>query len=358
MHIVFFWYNKKKVFRYLFDGDKDCKDGSDENPQFNTNFACPDGYKMCNNSLQCVSEYYWCDGKSGKSFDCDDGSDEGLHCEYFECHHKYWKCADRLQCIEVKDVCERTTDPEYFHYNCNDKSDEHNQLCGCMENEWPCVDGDGCVKKQLICNGEIDCKDKSDEYEDFCIKWNCSHNYIKCKDDKRCFSVGETCDGKADCLDGTDENGCQTYSCIHGNSKCADNLQCINNTGICDGVLNCRDGSDELCTAPCLENNLIKSTIVRRCSEDIRKCFPVQQFCDGVADCPHGSDEAESGCSCSDWSMRGIELEGVSLCVYVEWLIHEPRCGQIISSSYQDIEINFLSGKHWATHKECLDFLL
>ena len=42
-------------------------------------------------------------------------------------------------------------------------------------------------------------------------------------------------------------------------------------------------------------------TIIRKCSEDITVCIPVEHYCDRVIDCPDGSDEA--GCSCEDWNM-------------------------------------------------------
>ncbi len=55
---------------------------------------------------------------------------------------------------------------------CADKSDEHNQLCGCEEHEWPCQDGDGCIPFNGVCDGAFNCHDYSDELAlvcNFCI---------------------------------------------------------------------------------------------------------------------------------------------------------------------------------------------
>ncbi len=47
---------------------------------------------------------------------------------------------------------------------CFDKSDEHNQLCGCEDYEWPCQDGDGCIPLYSVCDGTPHCHDYSDEF--------------------------------------------------------------------------------------------------------------------------------------------------------------------------------------------------
>ncbi len=297
----------------ILDGYSQCKDGSDEIPEFHIKSSCGEGEQLCNNSFQCISSLYWCDGDSESYYSsCRDGSDEGSHCALWECYQNRWKCAHNPKCIWNSQVCDG-------RYDCRDKSDEHNSLCVCHDEEWPCKDGDGCAKSKEVCDGIPNCNDKSDEYESVCILWNCSGGQNKCKDNKRCVSFSETCDGKEDCLDGSDETKCELFTCLNGTTKCADRLQCIEQNEICDGVMHCRDGSDELCMSPCTESKIIGRSIMRRCSEDISKCFPVDRYCDGVPDCPYGSDEVDSGCSCKDWDMINFKEAGHDLCIYKEW---------------------------------------
>ncbi len=51
---------------------------------------------------------------------------------------------------------------------CIDKSDEHNQLCGCEDYEWPCQDGDGCIPLYSVCDGTPHCQDYSDQFAQVC----------------------------------------------------------------------------------------------------------------------------------------------------------------------------------------------
>ncbi len=60
--------------------------------------------------------------------------------------------------------------------------------------------------------------------------------------------------------------------------------------------------------------------IVRRCTEDSNKCFPVERYCDRMADCPYGSDEGDSFCRCEDWNMYMCKVGGSKLCIYKEWM--------------------------------------
>ena len=66
---------------------------------------------------------------------------------------------------------------------------------------------------------------------------------------------------------------------------------------------------------------LEKPSIVRSCTEDRTKCFPVERFCDGMADCPLGTDEANSGCSCEELNMATYKES--SLCVFEQWINNE-----------------------------------
>ncbi len=191
-------------------------------------------------------------------------------------------CADNLQCIEAKFVCEFSSHDGSLRprkHDCYDKSDEHNKLCGCptrsdnQRADWFCMDGDGCEFIGEVCDGRADCNDESDENEIMCHSWQCPSNRI----------------------------------------KCANDMQCINISHVCDGNENCRDKSDELCYDPCLKRHLKNKSIIRKCPEDRTKCIPVEDYCDRVLDCPDGSDEA--GCSCEDWNMYNCSIGESNLCI-------------------------------------------
>ncbi len=245
-----------------------------------------------------------------------------------------WPCEDNRTCIEAGDVCNGKRE-------CPDKSDEHNQLCGCGDDEWPCKDGDGCFKENLVCDGMAHCNDKSDESPEHCLGWICPRDMRKCRDGQQCISIQTICDASTDCRDTSDEHQCSDYTCPGGATKCSDNLQCINETLICDGEIDCKDGSDELCTASCLKKPLTEKSIVRRCIGDSTTCVPVHRFCDGIADCLLGSDEGD--CSCSDWSLHSCTMKNIEFCTDKRWLDgnHLADCKWKWSNS--SIQINVIS---------------
>ncbi len=158
------------------DGESDCKDGSDEIRGNHAERNCSKGLFQCDNH-ECIFIDLVCNGDK----ECSDGSDE-VNCKEWECLPDYWKCANNLQCLHVKGVC-GTLRGESDYYHCSDDSDEHNKLCGCPEEtDWPCVNGDGCIATNKVCDGKNDCNDKSDEEESFCRAWNCSQGQWPCFD--------------------------------------------------------------------------------------------------------------------------------------------------------------------------------
>ncbi len=280
---------------------------------------------MCDDKLQCIHEEGWCDARTDGYFGCVDGSDElPSNCVEYECIATYWKCADNLQCLKAKHVCDGRgyISGIQSQYGCKDKSDEHNKLCGycTRDGEWPCQDGDGCADTEQVCDGSSHCNDGSDEYRDVCLTWNCTEEMWKCHDNRLCIPRSSVCDGEINCIDSSDETDCLTYTCLENARKCANNEECIEIKAICDGEIDCLDGSDEMCSASCLETPLEVRTIVRRCTEDSTKCFPVERYCDRMADCPHGSDEGDSFCSCDDWNMYMCKVGASKLCIYQEWI--------------------------------------
>ncbi len=262
-----------------------------------------------------------------------------------------------MQCIDTEYVCDgkgSASNNLYYIYGCEDESDEDDKLC-CV------VNGLGDITKPLICDGNYDCYDKSDEFFDVCKTWNCSEGMWKCKDFK-CIDLTEVCDGITQCNDASDEQACETWHCHKGWRKCRDGHQCIPDEAVCDGDASCMDRSDEddefcieynclpnfrkcanrwqcikdihicdseyhcldisdeLCDSNCLQGHVgAEKSIIKKCEDDPGVCIPVDQYCDGVADCPDASDEAKSDCSCEGWGLISHDNKGLMLCLYPEW---------------------------------------
>ncbi len=207
--------------------------------------------------------------------------------------------------------------------SCEDNSDENTQLCGCPdENSWPCLDGNKCVSKGFVCDGDTNCNDGSDESLSTCFNWTCVESFWGCNDGVQCIHKTSICDDNPNCNDYSDEDidFCMNYVCSVGYSKCASGYQCIEKSDICDGKNDCRDKSDELCDARCLDSSLVRTkSIIRDCHENPSVCVPVEYYCDGVAHCPDASDEAHSVCTCEDWGLKSCYDDGNRYCFNPEW---------------------------------------
>ncbi|KAL2726982.1 modular serine protease-like isoform X1 [Vespula squamosa] len=237
-----------------------------------------------------------CDG----SFHCPDSSDETSKlCQHILCPSNMYRCAYGA-CVIRTSRCDGIK-------NCVDESDEarcdfqSNETCS--DREYQCSTSRlECIPITDICNGYIDCSDKSDEDVSLCREYFCPDHTYRCSYGG-CVYQEVLCDGIKDCFDGTDEdplicgtnncNGieCPQYECRQDEFACENERQCIPITKICDGVRHCRDASDE--------NS--EMCIQRECRDDHYRCFygaciPIEFICNLRPDCYDWSDEDEVLC--------------------------------------------------------------
>lgn len=75
----------------------------------------------------------------------------------------------------------------------------------CMADEKTCQNGE-CVKSDYVCDGEYDCRDRTDE-QNCPPARSCEPNEFKCSN-SRCVQKMWLCDGDDDCGDNSDEANC------------------------------------------------------------------------------------------------------------------------------------------------------
>ncbi|XP_078324156.1 prolow-density lipoprotein receptor-related protein 1-like isoform X2 [Crassostrea virginica] len=120
----------------------------------------------------------------------------------------------------------------------------------CPVGQVPCFDRHGCVSKTALCDGQVQCTDKSDEMLCTSRKDNvahCSDDYFVCWNKEECVPRKHLCDGVQDCSDGSDEDICEPHErCkMEGLFLCGNQKQCLSQGRLCDNNTDCFDGTDE-----------------------------------------------------------------------------------------------------------------
>ncbi|XP_013194693.2 low-density lipoprotein receptor isoform X6 [Amyelois transitella] len=265
----------------LYDDDYDSYtraydfNGSESRTCTSSEFRCKTG--------RCVPMSWRCDNEK----DCSDGSDEDpLTCKVEPCGPEEFTCRSSLgkhgECVPLTWMCDDNPD-------CSDGSDEKACNETCRSDEFTCGNGK-CIQQRWVCDGDDDCGDDSDEAK--CPAKTCQpHTHFSCADG-HCISARWRCDGDIDCPDSSDEIGCgttpkTTSPCISTEFECKDRMTCVHKAWVCDGDRDCPDGGDE---APEICRGNVTCRLDQFQCKD-HSCIPGALYCNGDKDCPDGSDE-------------------------------------------------------------------
>ena len=180
---------------------------------------------LCKNGRQSLPYTLLCDHIGH----CTDSSDEDF-CIYSKCSYNQFECSNH-QCLSHSDICDGQME-------CFDKSDE---LCSsppkAQKEEKPfpiIVDIDSTGSVSLT------------------TSHSCPATHFRCVD-QFCLPVYLRCNGIADCTDHEDEVACDSYTC-QGYYRCRSSAVCLHPDHMCDGVVHCPQYDDELvCRITCPE---------------------------------------------------------------------------------------------------------
>uniref|UniRef100_A0A8I5T203 Low-density lipoprotein receptor-related protein 8 n=1 Tax=Pongo abelii TaxID=9601 RepID=A0A8I5T203_PONAB len=234
--------------RWKCDGEEECPDGSDESEATCTKQVCPAEKLSCGpTSHKCVPASWRCDGEK----DCEGGADEA-GCATLCAPHEF-QCGNR-SCLAAVFVCDGDDD-------CGDGSDERgcaDPACGPREFRCGGDGGGACIPERWVCDRQFDCEDRSDEAAELCGRPGpgatsapaacATAVQFACRSGE-CVHLGWRCDGDRDCKDKSDEANCPLGTCRGDEFQCGDGT-CVLAIKRCNQEQDCPDGSDE---AGCLQ---------------------------------------------------------------------------------------------------------
>ncbi|XP_072041829.1 uncharacterized protein [Amphiura filiformis] len=245
---------------------------------------CDTGYFACSDEGPCIDGILECDSL----IDCNITRKDEIGCS---CKNEtYFRC-DNIRCIAPDLICNEVDD-------CGDNSDERN--CGCFDGYFACPYNGTCIEDIKRCDAIIDCTESLED-EMYC---DCPNRTdFRCSN-TRCISRDLICNGEDECEDNSDETNCSTTKpsttsgsmttdqglCDGDQFICSDDGQCMDNIFICDEFIDCKETNEDEIYCSC------KNETYFRC--DNVRCIAPDLICNEVDDCGDKSDERN--CSCKN----------------------------------------------------------